>query len=241
MALVKCKECGSEVSTKAKICPKCGAKAPKKTSMFTWVVAAIMVIALFNVFNSEPSRTSASSASSSNQGTSSSTSGGTTTRSSEPVAVKAPEWSTFDSADEMTGKKSAYAVSPKATTTKPMSFPYNNAEARLAVGCDATSEWAYMIFTDAPNLNDGDIEDGYKTFRVRVRWDENVVTERLTQDWGAKVMHFQDKASVIQKIGGAASVMVELNWHSQGAVRFPFSLNGSSKAIQEIRGKCAGY
>ncbi|WP_412514572.1 MULTISPECIES: zinc-ribbon domain-containing protein [Shewanella] len=30
MALVKCKECGEEVSTKAKTCPKCGAKAPTK-------------------------------------------------------------------------------------------------------------------------------------------------------------------------------------------------------------------
>ncbi|WP_394854470.1 zinc-ribbon domain-containing protein [Shewanella xiamenensis] len=26
MALVKCKECGEQVSTKAKSCPKCGAK-----------------------------------------------------------------------------------------------------------------------------------------------------------------------------------------------------------------------
>lgn len=28
MALAKCKECGNEVSTKAKACPKCGAPAP---------------------------------------------------------------------------------------------------------------------------------------------------------------------------------------------------------------------
>lgn len=45
MPLKPCKECGNEVSTEAKSCPKCGAKLPKKTSAFTWIV-----IALFSVF-----------------------------------------------------------------------------------------------------------------------------------------------------------------------------------------------
>ncbi len=39
MALVKCKECGQEVSQKAGSCPKCGAPIKKKTSLFTWIVA----------------------------------------------------------------------------------------------------------------------------------------------------------------------------------------------------------
>lgn len=30
MALLNCKECGNQVSTKAKNCPKCGAKAPEE-------------------------------------------------------------------------------------------------------------------------------------------------------------------------------------------------------------------
>jgi hypothetical protein len=44
MAMTKCKECGTEISTKAEPCPKCGAKAPKKTSAFTWLVAGLMVL-----------------------------------------------------------------------------------------------------------------------------------------------------------------------------------------------------
>ena len=31
MALIKCKECGNEISTKAISCPKCGAEKPKNT------------------------------------------------------------------------------------------------------------------------------------------------------------------------------------------------------------------
>lgn len=44
MALVKCKECGKEVSTQAKACPSCGAAAPKKTSLVTWIVLGFIVI-----------------------------------------------------------------------------------------------------------------------------------------------------------------------------------------------------
>lgn len=48
MALIKCAECGHDVSTQAKACPSCGAKVvvPKKTSVFTWLVGAIMAAAI---------------------------------------------------------------------------------------------------------------------------------------------------------------------------------------------------
>jgi len=42
MALVKCKECGQEISRKADKCPKCGAPAKKKTSLFTWIVTIVL-------------------------------------------------------------------------------------------------------------------------------------------------------------------------------------------------------
>lgn len=44
MALVKCKECGEKVSTKAKACPTCGGIPPKKTSRFTWLVLILMAL-----------------------------------------------------------------------------------------------------------------------------------------------------------------------------------------------------
>ena len=42
MALVKCKECGEDVSSKAKSCPKCGAKPAKQTSALTWIIFFII-------------------------------------------------------------------------------------------------------------------------------------------------------------------------------------------------------
>lgn len=46
MALFKCVECGNEVSTTAKTCPKCGAKvtAPKKPASKLWLALGAVVI-----------------------------------------------------------------------------------------------------------------------------------------------------------------------------------------------------
>ena len=49
MALIKCKECGADVSTSATACPKCGAPVPSagKTAMssirFLWIAVRIAI------------------------------------------------------------------------------------------------------------------------------------------------------------------------------------------------------
>ena len=45
MALTKCKECGNEISTKATICPKCGAKIVR-TKLSTWLIGAFFMAAI---------------------------------------------------------------------------------------------------------------------------------------------------------------------------------------------------
>lgn len=46
MALIKCHECGAEVSTEAKACPKCGAKVRKPTSGALALLLGLMVIGI---------------------------------------------------------------------------------------------------------------------------------------------------------------------------------------------------
>lgn len=43
MALIPCKECGNEVSTDAKACPKCGAKVPH-TKWWLWGPLAVFLV-----------------------------------------------------------------------------------------------------------------------------------------------------------------------------------------------------
>lgn len=57
MALKKCKECGNKVSTKAKKCPNCGAKAPKRTSIFTWSILAIIFFVAYSSWQTKSNMT----------------------------------------------------------------------------------------------------------------------------------------------------------------------------------------
>jgi hypothetical protein len=55
MALIKCKECGTEVSKSATACPKCGAPLKKKTSLFTWLVTIVVILIVIGLV-SQPSK-----------------------------------------------------------------------------------------------------------------------------------------------------------------------------------------
>lgn len=47
MAIVKCHECGSEVSTEAAACPKCGAKPKTKLSVIHWIGILVGLLIIY--------------------------------------------------------------------------------------------------------------------------------------------------------------------------------------------------
>jgi hypothetical protein len=48
MPLITCKECGNEVSSEAKACPKCGARVKRRSLAWLWVL--IVPLGIFVVF-----------------------------------------------------------------------------------------------------------------------------------------------------------------------------------------------
>jgi hypothetical protein len=63
MALIKCKDCGKEVSSKAKVCPNCGRAVPKRTSLITWLFAGLICfVALSAIFGGRGSQSIAPAA-----------------------------------------------------------------------------------------------------------------------------------------------------------------------------------
>ncbi|HLV08613.1 MAG TPA: hypothetical protein VKY40_00205 [Halanaerobiales bacterium] len=145
------------------------------------------------------------------------------------------QWSTSVSKDEMTGEEVWYAISPKIEATEKMGFPYSNVKAWIGIGYDGENEWVYVGFTEAPNLLDTTIKDGYNLIKTRIKWDDNDPEYiRLTQDWGAKFLHFQNDETVISQIIKSNNLLLELNWYGEGNVYYRFPLNGSSKAIDKI-------
>lgn len=50
MALVRCGECGKQVSNKAATCPSCGAK-PNRTKLSTWIVAGLGIMVIITLMS----------------------------------------------------------------------------------------------------------------------------------------------------------------------------------------------
>ena len=232
MALKKCKECGEQVSSKAEACPKCGAKTPKKTSPVTWLVLFFIIFVVYSA-NQLPSSTNASSSSVAEPSVSGSS---PEVKQQKPAP---PTWKTSRSEDQMTSEVQSFASSPDVSSIKRMDFPYHDTRAWLGVGCDGENEWAYIGFSKSPNLSNDETEDGYNRIRTRIKWDGNLENVELTQDWGAKFLHFSNDAAAISQMAGASSVVLELRWHGQQSVHFEFPLRGSSQAIKTIRTECA--
>lgn len=235
MALIKCRECGAEISKKAESCPKCGAKQSKPTSLFTWIITGLVVAVGWSTCSSYEDYTSRAKSSTSNTG---SVKKSPPETNKQKKAPEPPSWRTFSSTDEMTGKTSHFATSPTVPADNPMGFPYHDVTSAIAVGCDASSEWAYFSFSEAPNITDDETKSGYNLINTRIRWDNSVGSVALTQTWGERFLHFKNDSDGIAKLSGANRVMLELKWYGQERPRFSYTLNGSSKAISEIRSKC---
>jgi RNA polymerase subunit RPABC4/transcription elongation factor Spt4 len=59
MALKKCKECGKEISTEAKVCPNCGKKNPtgERVGCVAAVLILIAIAAVVSIFSNDEKST----------------------------------------------------------------------------------------------------------------------------------------------------------------------------------------
>ena len=148
-------------------------------------------------------------------------------------------WNVSSDVDEMTGKTTHYAISQSKESTKKMGFPYKHVRSWIGGGCDKKGEWIFIGFNKSPNITNDETQDGWSLISTRFKWDNDVESVKLSQTWGSKFLHFRgDDSKFITKIASKNNGLLELNWHGQGSVYFPYSFAGSSKAIATIRQKC---
>lgn len=222
MALKPCKECGTQVSTKARQCPKCGAARPKSTSLFTWLVTIFVAgPVLYSVFVAASKTDSGDHAKSTANG-----------KQAEPT------WYQTSELDEMTGETSYFAHSPSTTPTKPLAFPHHKMRAWLGFGCKGSQEWAYIGFNIAPIPSNKSTKNGYDSVIAEMKWDSRIEQVRLIHRWSSDFIGFDDDASAIRNLVSAKSAMLGLDFHGDGRRNFAFDLTGSSQEIKSARNNC---
>lgn len=116
MALIKCKECGNQLSSKAKACPGCGAKPAKGVGVLGWIFVIVIVLPLAWNFGTGMGKPAPGSAASS----------ATTPAKQSTPAKAAPNWSRSEFKDQMTDETTVVVAAQSKNTTA-FDFPYNQA------------------------------------------------------------------------------------------------------------------
>jgi hypothetical protein len=124
MALVACAECKNPISDDALICPQCGVKPKKKTSMVTWIVGGIFLVVMYKscgTINEKLSQNSDARA------------GVSATSLAAKEAAAAKGWDYYSRPDEMTSKVTKFAEL-KSVNSLSLDPPYSGSNyGRLVV------------------------------------------------------------------------------------------------------------
>ncbi len=149
-------------------------------------------------------------------------------RTPAPPSTSPSDWQMINFVDEFGDRTGQGAMSRDVGPLRPMSFPYGSTTARIFVNCDR----AWVRFNESPNLNGGDIRDGYTRYTVAVRVDGNDARWAVNQSWGDDDLRFVDSSRAIAALSGGSTFDLAVSWFGEGAVAFSWSLAGSSDAIQ---------
>ena len=150
------------------------------------------------------------------------------------------EWGFTVSTDKMTGETIPSCYSEYTQPTYEMDSPYGDTECFLAL---SKYEPSYIgigiIFTNQPNLNDTENDDGYNIIKTRIKFGDDVEYITMKQEWGSKVLvvvfdSLKDKEEFINKLKEHDEMLLELKWYGQGNVYFPIKLDGSTKFINKV-------
>ena len=234
LSLVKCKECGTEISKKAAACPKCGAK--RTTRLTKLVILAILIIFGYSYVLNSPSSQQISQT----QKASNNTTIETTKEDKKPV-VK-PNWTQHEQSDKMTGDKSYFTYSKAVGPDKKLTYPFGDMDVQIWFGCNKNSEWTYLKFKDGPSIDDSkaDFNDGSITFSTRIKWDTDLILEGFSYKMNGDTFFFDNSSDVIGKLIKHNNVLIEIPFSDLvgGTRYFEIPLTGSSSAIETTRSKC---
>ena len=111
MALIKCEECKKEISDDAKVCPQCGAKPSKKTSILTWIIGVIFLVVFSKACTTINENTEATKQNPVN------------TSNSSLTEASPPSWEYSTQDDKMTSKSQSFAI-VKSVNSMSLEFPY---------------------------------------------------------------------------------------------------------------------
>jgi hypothetical protein len=209
VALVKCKECGGEVSTSASACPKCGAEVThaRKYGVGKLIaiafLLAVIAAALQDVFNPTPTGDAAAAV-------------------AKPAAPGA-QWSYRHEADSMSkGLSSTASVS--STNAAQFKFPYSGAQRGILTIRTHPRYGKNVMF----QIERGQIQcRSYQDCAVLVRFDDAQAEHfsgRGPDDGSTTLVFILNYARFLDKMAKAKTVRISAPVYQEGSPIFEFNV-----------------
>lgn len=254
MAMEKCKECATEVSSKAESCPHCGARLKAKPmgcgGLLAVVVLGMIILGAFgSIFDSEDS-SGVSQSSRANSGgeiarshestnstkvVSKNSDGGDGDNSPTANQASHSAWNVHQFKDEMDGHKIWNASSEEEAAYGQLSWPSNDVAAHITVGKDRGDMFVVLVFSKSPNLVGGQTENGYSIYKLPISFDGRAKKLTITQKWGSPNLYAKYPSWFIEKMKSAKEVKIRVPWYQQAAMYFKFDVSGLEKAIDKFK------
>lgn len=222
MALIKCKECGTEVSSKAETCPKCGARVAAKpmgcgTLIGVIFLGGIIISAFSSIFSSS---------------TGNGTSSPPTSSPSASIAQTAPtpilpgsQWSYYQSDDSM-GKGVISQAYVSSSNSVNFDFPYAGAQHATLRLINNPRHGKDVMFS----IEKGQILcHSYEDCTVLVRFDDEKATKYSAvgpADNSTETIFIRNYGRFVEKMLKAKQVRISTNIYQQGAPVFEFDVSG---------------
>ena len=145
------------------------------------------------------------------------------------------EWTIQKENNEFENKESTYIISENALPNKKLSFPYENTEVNLVVGCTKYTEWVYFFFNTV-NLN-------YETFNsngdqvsdISVKVGDRIYGVEVYSESGSNfvMVDKSDKKRMIRYISENDSIMAQFDHYGNGKRHYVFNTLNFKKTFDE--------
>lgn len=217
MAVVKCKECGGQVSTKAAACPGCGAKMPKRTSVVTWAVLVLIIIAVIaSCGPDEPVTRTVMAPAAENVPP--------TAKVEAPAEVEAPVWRASSTKDAMTDELTEI-LRVTSDNAALFDFPYKiRGGSKLHLTFRKTGDEldAYL------RIDKGQMMCSYSSCNFNLRVGEGPVQawtglQSTTND--SDIMFVRDAKQLESIVKRGGKIRIGIEFHQEGIRAFDFDVS----------------
>lgn len=228
MAIVKCKECGVEVSSKADACQKCGARLAAKpmgcgTLIGVSVLGLIIISALLSIFNTETPVPATHSAASSGA-----TSDEAPEAKTPEITAEVVQWRYSHDEDGM-GKGVNHEAAIDSVNTVEFDFPYSGPQqATLTMRNHPRYGKDVLLSIERGQI----LCQSYESCTVLVRFDDEAAVRYAAlspADNSTETIFISNYRRFAQKMLKAKRVRISANIYQEGSPVFEFDVSEFSQ------------